>query len=240
MIAAGGLTSDPSEEHRVLDGSGSAVAVLQDHATISDVVELPAVRARRCRGAWFCRRHALALTILVLSCRIRPASDSAVERTDSAASKPMPEEGASGRAPTVGCAELRARAASVAKQSAQCKSDAECCLIWDTYGDCLAANRSSDIKALRDTARRLVRECRQESRGCEGKVPVCRTGHCAWATRQEPGGGVDDDCTLFGFRYGCPQPYEPAVPKLPVDAEKVVLLAGRKVDMVSVGYRPSD
>ena len=128
----------------------------------------------------------------------------------------------------MGCSDLEWRATTLAEKVTRCEHDYDCCFVWDVLSDCTPANRSDEVAAdlaeLQDTTLRLVRECQKKGQGCDARIPICRHGHCTGTM------GKDQGCTLFGYRYGCPQPYHPAVREVRADDPGVVLLTDPKRD----------
>ena len=132
---------------------------------------------------------------------------------------------------TTDCTALEEKAEQYSARAGHCKTDHDCCLIWDLeFVGCAAANQTEDLAALRDTIRAQTRNCGRKDIDCHDLEPFCRKGRCEMRGARTPDPRGDNEPLLTGFRYDCNQPYTPAVEMLGLSSPGVVLLTDPRRD----------
>jgi hypothetical protein len=132
---------------------------------------------------------------------------------------------------TADCRALEEQAELYSARAGHCKTDQDCCLIWDLeFFGCAAANRAEDLAALRDNIRARTRNCGRKDVDCQDLEPFCRKGRCEMRGARTPDPRGDDEPLLTGLRYDCRQRYSPAVKMLGLKSPGVVLLTDPRRD----------
>jgi len=132
---------------------------------------------------------------------------------------------------TADCRALEKQAELHSARAGHCKTDQDCCLIWDLeFFGCAAANKAEDLAALRDNIRARTRNCGRKDVDCQDHEPFCRKARCEMRGARTPDPRGDDEPLLAGLRYDCRQRYTPAVETLGLRSPGVVLLTDPRLD----------
>ena len=132
---------------------------------------------------------------------------------------------------TTDCRALGEKAELYSARAGHCKTDQDCCLIWDLeFIGCAAANKAEDLAALRDNIRAQTRSCGRKDVDCQNLEPFCRKGRCEMRGARTPDPRGDDEPLLTGLRYECGWPYTPAVKMLGLRSPGVVLITDPRRD----------
>jgi hypothetical protein len=123
--------------------------------TLSDSRQMAHQGESRVLGVALCT----TVWLLYLSCSKCTSPDAPIP-SERAAADPVIVAHVKRNRVTTDCRALDEKAELYSARAGHCKTDQDCCLIWDlAFFGCTAANKAEDLAALRDNIRAQTRNC---------------------------------------------------------------------------------